>query len=369
MAPRLVVCQYRTKIDNIHYNMMIKKLNRSLRTIAQLRKRNNLLYFQNKELSNARNCLLLQKLELERENINTKNSNIQLNSVHHAVTNKLGTIEKTLQTCVPALVTLSQCIPSMLNSVHELSKIEKINENVITKDKTKRLTRTVKPMVRGLSISQPVVNISRIDCMMSPIIESPCSEPQTPRVQRTSCSRNSPSSKGNLEPYVRLKDVAVMLRNTKSVSSEHSTRQSDNLGEGPSWLHDAGQIENGKDSENTVMITENDETSFRVPDKNIENSLVVNVPHDISTSVSNSVVSVDNTPYKTEEHYSELISTPESSMLRNITSRKRRIRRSSESSSISDIDDSRSSQRSSKRSTTKKVNYKEPSLHDKLRRN
>lgn len=369
MAPKLVVCQYRSKVDNTHYNIIIKKLNRSLRTITQLRKRNNLLYFQNKELSHARNSLLLQKLELERENNKTKSLNIQLNASHHAVTNKLGTIEQTLQTCVPALVTLSQCIPSMLSNVHELSKIEKINDN-ITKDKTKRLTRSVRPMVQGLSIHQPTVNISRIDCMMSPIIESPSSESQTPRVQRTSSSRISPSNKSSLEPYVRLKDVAVMLRNTKSVSSENSTKQSDNLGEGPSWLHNAGgQIENVQDSENTIVITKNNENSFNVSDENVEGSSVPNIPHGISTSISNSIVAVDNTSYETEKHYSELTSTPDSSMLRNITSRKRRIRRSSESSVVSDIEDSRSSQRSSKRSAAKRVNYKEPNLHDKLRRN
>lgn len=349
MAPKTVLVQNRNKSNN---RIFIKKLNRCMIINNNLRKRIEDLSEKNKQLSIARNSLLSQKLELQSENNTIRNSNIQLTAMQNIMRRKLGLLEQTIQSCIPSLVTMSQCIPSMLENVHEMSKFEVKNLNNEKKDKQ---TKTVRPMIHGMTFPQPTVSINQFD--MSPIIESPnSSSEQTPiRPRRSSCI-SSPHNKLNTEPYVRLKDVAALLKNSKAVPNESPKRRlNDNFSEGSSWLNtQENQIQYSNDNSNA--------TYYNSPRSKTPNEVQIDMPMTASTSIS----SMDNTFNNTEVQQSDLSSPIDSSMLRNITCRKR-TKRSSESSITSDINDSISSSRPS-RSATKKINYKEKSLGCKLRR-
>ncbi|XP_001946281.1 uncharacterized protein LOC100159982 [Acyrthosiphon pisum] len=437
MAPKSLLVKNRNKPSK--NNIFIKKLNHALVINNNLRKRIDELSDQNKELSTTRNNLSLEKLSLQTEINSIRNSNVQLTAMHNIMNKKISALEQTIQSCIPALVTMSQCIPSMLESVHEMSKFEIKDFN---KEKKEKQTKTVRPMINGHTITQPAIRIRRCDIMMSPIIESPITEQprrsteqprhgteqprnsieqprhsieqprnsieqprhsteqprhsteqprhsteqpqnsteqprrsaeqprrsteqprrsteQTPKRPRKASYRSSPQCKLNMEPYVRLKDVAAMLKNSKAVPNEEGPqrRLNENLGEGPSWLHTPeNQTQN---SNNTTNAIQNVQSSSR-------STTVNEVQADVSTIASTSSGITDNTFDGTGERRSNLISTIDSSMMRNVTCRKR-TKRSSESSSASDIDDSTSSSRPS-RSATKNINYKEKGLGGKLRR-
>ncbi|XP_060858385.1 uncharacterized protein LOC132935784 [Metopolophium dirhodum] len=422
MAPKSLLVQNRNKPSK--NNIFIKKLNHALVINNNLRKRIDELSDQNKQLSTTRNNLSLEKLSLQTEINSIRNSNVQLTAMHNIMNKKISALEQTIQSCIPALVTMSQCIPSMLDSVHEMSKFEIKDFN---KEKKEKQTKTVRPMINGHTIIQPAIRIRRCDIMMSPIIESPITEQprhsteqprhsieqprhsteqprhsteqprrsteqprhsteqprhsteqprhsteqprrsteqprrsteQTPKRPRKLSYRSSPQCKLNMEPYVRLKDVAAMLKNSKAVPNEEGPqrRLNENLGEGPSWLHTPeNQTQN---SNNTTNAIQNVQSSSR-------STTVNEVQADVSTIASTSSGITDNTFDGTEERRSNL-SSIDSSMMRNVTCRKR-TKRSSESSSASDIDDSTSSSRPS-RSATKNINYKEKGLGGKLRR-
>ncbi|XP_015370877.1 PREDICTED: uncharacterized protein LOC107166637 [Diuraphis noxia] len=459
MAPKSILVQNRKKSSK--NNIYIKKLNQALAINNSLRKRIDELSEQNKQLSTTRNNLSLEKLSLQTENNSIRNSNIQLTAMHHIMNKKICALEQTIQSCIPALVTMSQCIPSMLENVHEMSKFEIKDFN---KEKKEKQTKTVRPMINGHTITQPAVSIRRFD--MSPIIESPrnpsteqtrhsteqtrhsteqtrhsteqtrhsteqtrhstdqtrhsteetrhtteqmrlsteqtrlsteetrhtIEQPQlsteqarhsteqprhsteiarhstelarrstelTPKRPRKLSYRSSPQCKLNMEPYVRLKDVAAMLKNSKAVPNEEGPqrRLNESLGEGPSWLHTP---------ENQTQISNNSTDVIESVQSTPSSTTVNEVQADVTTIASTSTGNMDNTFGGTEEHRSDLISSIDSSLMRNVTCRKRTIR-SSESSSSSDIDDSTSSSRPS-RSAKKNINYKEKSLGGKLRR-
>ncbi|XP_026818372.1 GATA zinc finger domain-containing protein 14-like [Rhopalosiphum maidis] len=351
MAPKSVSSQNQNKSKN---NIFLKKLNHALVINNNLQKHVEELSEQNKELSTTRNNLSMEKLSLQNENNSIKNSNIQLTTMHNTMIKKLTALEQTIQSCIPALVTLSQCIPSMLETVHEMSKFEIKDFN---KEKKEKQTKFVRPMINGMTIAQPAVSIRRFD--MSPIVESPStSTEQTPKRPRKLSYRSSPQCKLNMEPYVRLKDVAAMLKNSKAVPNEEGPqrRLNESLGEGPSWLHNPeNQAQSSNNNTNAVQNVKNS------PKPTTSNEVQADVTAIASTSSGN----VDNTN-GIEERPNESISSINSSMLRNVTCRKR-TRRSSESSSASDIDDSTSSSRPS-RSASKNINYKEKSIGGKLRR-
>jgi len=436
MAPNSLSVQNRNKTSK--NNIFIKKLNQALAINNSLRKRIEELSDQNKQLSTTRNNLSLEKLSLQTENNSLRNSNIQLTGMHNLMNKKICALEQTIQSCIPALVTMSQCIPSMLESVHEMSKFEIKDFN---KEKKVKQTKFVRPMINGHTITQPAVSIRRFD--MSPIIESPStvqtphsteqtrhsteqtrhsteqtrhnteqprhsieqplhsieqprhsteqlrhsteqprqsteqtrhsieqprhsteqsrhSTEQTPKRPRKLSYRSSPQCKLNMEPYVRLKDVAAMLKNSKAVPNEEGSqrRLNENLGEGPSWLHTPeNQTQNSNNSTNAIETVQSTSGSLTINEVEV----------DVTTIASTSSGNMDNTFGGTEESRSDLISsTIDSSMMRNVTCRKRTVR-SSESSSASDIDDSTSSSRPS-RSAKKNINYKEKSLGGKLRR-
>ncbi|XP_060838944.1 uncharacterized protein LOC132920513 [Rhopalosiphum padi] len=349
MAPKTVLVRNRNKSNN---NIFIKKLNHFMIINKNLRKRIEDLSEKNKQLSATRNSLLLQKLELQNQNNTIRNSNIQLTAMQNIMRRKLSVLEQTIQSCIPSLVTMSQCIPSMLEIVHEMSKCEVNNFN---KEKKEKQTETVRPMIHG--ITQSTVTIKQFD--MSPIIESPnSSSEQTPVRPRRSSYRSSPHSKLNVEPYVRLKDVAAMLKNSKAVPNDSPKhRLNENVVEDSSWLNtQENQIQYSNDN---TSVTQYGNSS---PGLNTLNEIQADVPMTASTTIG----SIDNTFNETEVRQSDLLSPIDSSMLRNITCRKR-AKRSSESSNTSGINDSISSGRPS-RSATKKVNYKEKSLCCKLRR-
>ncbi|XP_026812689.1 uncharacterized protein LOC113553519 [Rhopalosiphum maidis] len=347
MAPKAVLVRNRNKSSN---NIFIKKLNHFMIINKNLRKRIEDLSEKNKQLSTTRNSLLLQKLELENQNNTIRNSNIQLTAMQNIMRRKLSVLEQTIQSCIPSLVTMSQCIPSMLEIVHEMSKCEVNNFN---KEKKEKLTETVRPMIHG--ITQSTVTIKQFD--MSPIIESPnSSSEQTPVKPRRSSYRSSPHSKLNVEPYVRLKDVAAMLKNSKAVPNDSPKHQLNENVEDSSWLNtQENQIQYSND--NTSVTQYGNSSRLNTPNK---------IQADIPMTASTTIGSVDNTFNETEVQQSDLLSPIDSSMLRNITCRKR-AKRSSESSNTSGINDSISSGRPS-RSATKKINYKEKSLGCKLRR-
>ncbi|XP_022180427.1 uncharacterized protein LOC111040728 [Myzus persicae] len=358
MAPKSLQVQNRNKSSK--NNIFIKKLNHALVINNNLRKRIEELSEQNKQLSTTRNNLSLEKMSLQTENNSIKNSNVQLTAMHHIMNKKINALEQTIQSCIPALVTMSQCIPSMLESVHEMSKFE-IKD--FTKEKKEKQTKTVRPMINGHTITQPAVSIRRFD--MSPIIESPSTEQtrrsteQTPKRPRKLSYRSSPQCKLNMEPYVRLKDVAAMLKNSKAVPNEEGSqrRLNENLGEGPSWLHTPeNQTQNSNNSTNAIQTVESSPRSTTVNESQA----------DVTTIASTSSVNADNTLNGTEERHSDSVISIDSSMMRNVTCR-RRTKRSSDSSGTSDFDDSTSSSRPS-RSASKNINYKEKSLGNKLRR-
>ncbi|XP_022170594.1 uncharacterized protein LOC111033941 [Myzus persicae] len=349
MAPKPVLVQNRNKSKN---STFIKKLDRCLVINNNLQKQIEELSDKNKELSRTRNSLLLEKLALQNENNAIKNVNTQLTAKKNNLHRKLSVLEQTIQECIPSLVTMSQCIPSMLKNVHEMSKFEVKDFNKEMKEKQ---TKTVRPMVHGMTISQPTVSLKQFD--MLPIIESPsCSSEPTPERPQRSSYRSSPHCKLNMEPYVRLKDVAAMLKNSKAVESP-KRRLNGSLGEGPSWLNtQENQIQCSNNNTNATIYVNNS------PKLMTPNEVQADVPIIVSPSSS----SMDNTFNETEVRHSGLISPIDSSTMRNITFRKRG-KRSSETSIASDINDSTSSVRSS-RSAKKKINYKENSLRDKLRR-
>lgn len=385
MSPKPVLCRNRSKLNDVHMKMYAKRLNRTLLTNARLRKQIRILSSQNKELSVTRNSLLLEKIRLENERNSIKNANVQLTAMLQTGNKKLRILEQNLQTCVPALVTLSKCIPTMMENVHEISKLDKFNE--FSKGKKERLTKSVKPMVNGYVIEQPAVRIRRLNLNMTPIVENPSAE-SSPMPRRSSNRYSSPASKVKVEAhtephpelcserrsesYVRLKDVAVLLKNSKAVTNKNSPRRQpdDNFGEGPSWLH--AQENQTRNSDNDNSVTENctnhsvvsDEVTTSMTNEMatpfVEESSSSNVvPVDMPSSNLSLDSCVSSTFYDNESF------TIESSMLRNITCRKRRVRKSSESSVTSD-NESGCSLRS--RRSGKKINYKEKSLHSKLRR-
>lgn len=356
MAPRFIIRKYHEN-NSLRNNYLVKKLHRSSITINQLRKKIAHLTSQNKELSTTRNNVLLHKLSLENEINTVKNTNVQLTAMHRTVSSKLGVLEQTLQKCVPALVTMSQCVPSMLENVHEMSKLDKLDELKNKQIKEKQI-KSVMPMVNGMTIIQPKISLRR--CDMSPIRESSPSLENTPKRPRKSSIKNSP----NLEPYVRLKDVAVMLKNSKSVSNETKPKcQIDNnLGEGPSWLFNN---DNGtQSSENNDIVTDRPNNPL------ILNDMPMSTINEISTSseVQVNLSTASRTSYtfnETSVHHS-VMSPIESDILKNVTCRRRQKRSSGNSSITSDVDVSNVSTRS-RRSATPKVNYK-TSLKVKLRR-
>lgn len=360
MAPRLVLSQNRCKLSRVHNNIYAKQLSRTLVTNARLRKRIAQFSIQNKEFSTTRNNLLLQKMALENEINSLKKTNVTITAMYQTVSKKLGDLEQTLQKCVPALVTMSQCVPSMIENVHEMRKVDKLNILCNT-EKKERQTKTVRPMINGMTIIQPAVSIRRLN--MSPIVESPTPE-QTPKRQGRSSSRMSPNSQLNMVPYVRLKDVATMLKNSKAVPKESvSNRQfNDDLGEGPSWLHAQENPIPNSDNNINEEVSESNLSLSAGTSTPIQETLSHNDQVDTSTSVSDSNTSMNNNTLNGSE-----VPTTESSILRNITFRKRSKRRSSETSIVSDINDSISSQRT-RRCASAKVNYKEPSIGSKLRR-
>lgn len=356
MAPRLVLKQ-----NHRQSKYTTKKLNSCLAINAKLRKQIALLSNQNKDLSITRNNLLLHKLELENENISIKNSNIQTMTMYRTVCKKLNLIEQNLKMCLPALVTMSSCIPSMMENVNEIRKLEKLTET-IHKEKKEKQTKCVNPMVNGMTITQPAVSLSRLD--MSTINEctSPEQTPKQPKRSSTYTRRSSPHSNINLEPYVRLKDVKLMLKNSKTVPSESVYhQQNENLGEGPSCLHSQEiQINN---SEKNNSVTNSFETSTQIVLD--ETTTPTKSTPAASNSRVSSNVSLNNSINETDVRNTFL---DDSSMIKNITIRRPTNRRSSETSVASDIYDSNVSLRS-KRSASKCVNYKEPKLKTKLRRN
>lgn len=398
MAPKALIQNRRKPSKN---NIFIRKLNHALVINNNLRKRINELLDQNKQLSTTRSNLSLEKLSLQTDNNSMRNSNVQLTAMHNIMNKKINALEQTIQSCIPALVTMSQCIPSMLESVHEMSKFEIKDFN---KEKKEKQTKTVRPMINGHTIIQPAIRIRRLD--MSPIIESPITDqirhsteqpqpsteqprssieqplrnieqPQpsteqprpsiepprrtnekTPKRPRKLSYRSSPQCKLNMEPYVRLKDVAAMLKNSKAVPNKEGPqrRLNENLGEGPSWLHTPEiQTQNSNNATNAIQNVQSSRSTTA-------NEVEVGVTAIASTSSG----ITDNTFDGTEERRNNLISPIDSSMMRNVTCRKR-TKQSSESSSASDIDDSTSSSRPS-RSATKNINYKEKGLGGKLRR-
>ncbi|KAE9543987.1 hypothetical protein AGLY_001676 [Aphis glycines] len=349
MEHKTVSVKNRNRTKN---NIFMKKLNHTLAINSNLRKLNEELSDQNKELSTTRNNLSIEKLSLQKENNSLRNSNIQLTAMHNIMNKKLIALEQTMQSCIPALVNMSQCIPSMLETVHEMSKFEIKDFNKETKV---RLTKTVNPMVKGHMIMQPQLRLDRFD--LPTIRESPNSSAEK-RPKKLSY-RNSPQCKLNMEPYVRLKDVAAMLKNSKAVPNEEAPQRQSNedLGEGPSWLYD---------TENQTHNSNNNTNAIQTVPSSPQSTTLNEVQADVTAIASTSSSNTDNTFDGTEERRNEFMSPVNSSMLRNITSRKR-PKQSTDSNSASDIDDSTSSSRPS-RSAKKKINYKEKSLGDKLRR-
>lgn len=355
MAPRTVSSQNRHKLKIVHNNIYAKRLNRSLMINALLRKRNALLSLQNIELSTTVNSLLQKKLSLENENNSVKNSNKVQTATNFTISKKLGVLEQTLQKYRNMPESLVQCVPSLLDNIHDImSKIYELNE-YITKDK-KRQTNAVRPMINGITIYQPAVTINRLKLLMEPVIGSPSSEPTPKRVS----NRSSPNHQHDLVPYVRLKDVAVMLKNSKAVPHENSPKRqpNENLGEGPSWLYN---------QEIQTQNTDNDNSISQIHDNypvNVSNEVSTpikteitrsrNIHVDISTPASSSSSRISNTVNDTEMCPSEIISPAPLIVLNN--KRKKSI--------VLDVEHSTSRPKR----TIKKINYKEL-LQDKLTKN
>lgn len=416
MAPKFVLKQNLTK----H-----KLNNNSLKIIARLRKRVQTLSIQNKELSSSRNYLLTEKLHLKNENFSLNISNTQLTTINRNLSEKISLLGRSLQECVPALVTLSQNIPCMLKNVQEISKFSKLTQC----NNKKKETITVRP------INKPVVSGFQYD--LSPIIESPISE-QTPR-QNVKFN--------TMKSYVRMKDVAVLLKNSKSVPNENaSNKQPENLVEAPSWCcgeenqnlysnsslsdilekscldsnetpvkhnrtkHSGVQADMSTSFSNLndtigdmpkrcgVLLSPNETYSIsknvtvrkqpkrrssNTSDMNISTSLCPSVlvsPNETYSMPKNVTVRKQSKRRSSETSNTSEINTSTSSccnvfvspnktccLSTNTTVRNQLERRSSETNNTSDVDTSTSSTRS-KRSTIKSMNYKEKSVRTKLRR-
>jgi len=362
MMPSVVTNQKRRKM---HTSICAKKLNQSIVVNTRLRKRIAVLSAQNKQLSYTLNNLLLHKLTIENEINSVKNENIELKPMIYGFYKKFDLLKQTLQTCLPALVTLSNCIENMMGNVQEITKSDKLVEFKKT-EKPEKQTRSVRPMINGMTIKQPAVTIKRLD--MSPIIESPHSE-QSPKQLRKSSCRSSPQSKLSLEPYVRLKDVAVLLKNSKSVPNKDAPKHqfNDNLGEGPSWLHEPQIVDN-----NTSVTEkyENSQVPSNISTRVIETTLTINEveTNDMSVSTSSLNGNISKNMFNETEIGHVSLTSTDPSMLKNITHRRPLKRRSSETSVVSDIDISSTSSTRSRRSK-KTINYQEPTLNTKLRRN
>ncbi|XP_050519793.1 uncharacterized protein LOC126893530 isoform X2 [Daktulosphaira vitifoliae] len=353
MAPKLTVASKRRPVQS-HSNIYIKKMNHYMLVNSRLRKRIIQYSNLNKQLSGTRNSLLLQNMALEKELNSVRNSNVTLTALYQMVCKKLHELEQNLKNCLPAIVTLSQYFPSMMQTVHELVKIENQPINGNTKESQ---TKTVRPIMRGNTINNPIASNNKLS--MSPIIESPNSEQTPKRLKRSISFRNSPQHKLSIEPYVRLKDVAQLLKNSKSVDNERKPKQSIIPNDGSIWLNNQESpnlFENSKCSENCDNSTPKVNNSF--DDKFTVTASVSNT----SSNFCHSILISENE----NSHDNEQLS--ESCILRNITYRKRQNRRSSETSNNSSVNDSITIHRT-RRSATSKVNYKEPSLGKKLRRN
>lgn len=349
MAPRIVSSQSRHKLSIVHNNIYAKKLNRSLMINALLRKRNALLSLQNIELSTTVNSLLQKKLSLENENNSVKNSNKVQAAANFTISKKLGVLEQTLQKYRNMPESLVQCVPSLLNNVRDiLSKMYELNE-FITKDK-KRQTNAVRPMINGITIYQPAVTINRLKLLMEPVTGSPNSEPISKKVS----NRNSPNHQHDLVPYVRLKDVAVMLKNSKAVPHENAPKCNENLGEGPSWLYNQENQTQDSDKNNSmIQFHENYHTDYsnEVSSPSRTETLRSEIIHvDVLTSVSSSSRRTNNTVNDTDIFSSE-INYP-------VPHNKRK------KSVVSYVEHSTSRPKR----TIKKINYKEL-LQDKLTKN
>ncbi|XP_060855795.1 uncharacterized protein LOC132933539 [Metopolophium dirhodum] len=322
-------------------NILTEKLKDALAINNSLRKQIEELSDQNKQLSTTINILSLDKLSLQTEINSIRNSNAQLTAMHNIMNKKMSALEQTIQSCiVPALVTISQQIPSILESVDQMSKFE--IKNFIKENKEKK-TNTVRPMIKGVTIfTQPVIQLIKCDDMLpsikSSITEQPqrstkqprCSTEQTPKRPRKLSYRSSSHSKINMEPHVIIEDVTVMLKSLKAVPNEKGPKHqlNENLGEGPSSLYaPENQTQN---SNNSTKAIQNVQSSPR-------STTVNEVQFDVTTIASTSSGITYNTFDGTEERRSGFISSIYPSMMR------KRTRRSSESSSVSDIDDPTSS--------------------------
>jgi len=362
MAPSVVT----NRKYKIHNNINAKRLNRALVSNVQLRTRLAVFSNQNKELSVNLNNLLIHKLKMESENTSIKNENFQLNTLNNAFCKRLNILEQILQKCLPALVTLSECVPRMMTNVHEMSKFNTFFESNKT-EKKERQTRCVRPMINGMTIKQPAIAIKRLD--MSTIVESPRSE-QSPKSTRKSSSRSQPLCDVDLQPYVRLKDVAVLLKNSKAVRNEESPRHqlAENLGEGPSWLHGS------QNSDNNSGVLENYEHSLQVSNETSTPvveiaSTIDEVNSEMSPTVSNINDNMSHDIFSDTEIGEVNLMSPESSILRNITCRRPQKSRSRDRSVGLEPDTSTTSTTRSRRSAKRIINYQEPKLVTKLRRN
>jgi len=359
MAPKLVMNRNQHNRNNRHKNIYIKKLNSCLAMNAQMKEKITLLSSQNKELSATRNNLLLQKLQLESEIHSIKNANMQLSSINLTIKNKLSMLEQNLKSCIPALVTMSKCIPSMLENVHEINKFDKQNKYQF-KEKEERKKQFVLPMIKGITLHQPIVNVEQFD--LSTILE--CASPGQ-STRRRSNYILSPKSRSILEPYVRLKDVKVMLKNSKTVTDQSSYRHSnENFGEGTSRSYSQENETHNPDNNNSTV--ENLQTPSSV--LNGSNTPITSTPNEIqadqSVSTSSSTSILNSTFYEGDTNTKTMFHD-ESSVYKNVT---RRGRKTSNSSIDSDIDVSNISSRP-RRTVTRNVNYTEPSIASKLRRN
>ncbi|XP_050434676.1 uncharacterized protein LOC126841919 [Adelges cooleyi] len=357
MAPKLVVGQNRHKLSQLHSDIYLKKMNHYMLLNTRLRKRITQYSIQNRQLSGTRNNLLLQNMTLEKELNTLKNSNVVLTAMYQTVSKKLKDLEQTLKSCVPAIVTLSQFIPSMMQNVHELLKFDQFDQ-FCSNEKTEQ-----SKMVRPNLISKTKVSVLSNHLSMSPIIESATPE-QTPKLRKRSSSfRGSPQQKLSSESYVRLKDVAQLLKNSKSVHNESSPKQSVSSCEELSWLFQESQ--EIKEPRNSINNNSTEIPNSSTPTKN---ECFANDFNSLNASVSSTSDNhTTNFSYESDNTSNGKILTPESSILKNITCRRKINRRSSESSTCSEVNDSISLHRT-RRNATSNVSYKEPLLNKKLRR-
>lgn len=358
MAPRFILKQNKIKLrqDN-----NVQKYNHILKKNAQLQKQIKLLSIQNKELSVTRNSILQQKMELQNENASLNNSYVQLLAINRTLCEKLNVFDHTLQECVPALITLSKNIPFMLENLHEISKFSKSTKVNIKGNNVKK--KKVSLMTNNMTIYRPAISVCQYN--LSPIIES--SSERTTRQSAKFSTSNSSRRQLDTESYVRMKDVAVLLKNSKSVSHKNSPNQSiENLDEVPSRL--CCQETQNQISHNSNNLTKIPEKPYLNLNETFTldkyNSLNIN---EVQANMSTSLSTLNDTT--SNGRLSELMSPNVTcSISKNITLRKPSNCRSCETINDSDIDTSGFLTRS-KRSATKSINYKEQSIRAKLRRN